>query len=153
MDMGYADYGGGPVSVHDHGQGVSVPDLRVDPHRRADVTFQLATEESTLTVGGKAVPGYTVNGTSPGPTLTAVQGQLIEVQLTNVSVKDGVALHWHGIDVPNSMDGVAGVTQDAVPVGGEVHLPLRRGSRSGPTGTTPIRCRTSRSPVGCSARW
>ncbi len=119
MDMGYADYGGGPASIHDHGQGVSVPDLRVDPHRRADVTFQLAAEESMLTVGGKAVPGYTVNGTSPGPTLTAVQGQLIEVQLTNVSVKEGVALHWHGIDVPNSMDGVAGVTQDAVPVGGK----------------------------------
>ena len=48
-----------------------------------------------------------------------MQGQLIEVHLTNVSVPDGVALHWHGIDVPNSMDGVAGVTQDAVPVGGE----------------------------------
>ena len=120
MDMGYADYGGGPVSAHDHhGQGVSVPDLRADPTRRADARFELATEQTTLTVGGKAVPGYTVNGTSPGPTITAVQGQLIEVQLTNVSVNDGVALHWHGIDVPNSMDGVAGVTQDAVPVGGE----------------------------------
>ena len=32
---------------------------------------------------------------------------------------EGVALHWHGIDVPNAMDGVAGVTQDAVVVGGE----------------------------------
>ena len=119
MDMGYADYGGGPVSTHDHhGQGISVPDLRVDPTRRADATFSLTAEQTTLTVGGKTVPGYTVNGTSPGPTLTAVQGQLIEVHLTNVSVTDGVALHWHGIDVPNSMDGVAGVTQDAVPVGG-----------------------------------
>ena len=28
---------------------------------------------------------------------------------------DGVTLHWHGIDVPNAEDGVAGVTQDAVP--------------------------------------
>ena len=79
----------------------------------------MAAEESTLTVGGKAVPGYTVNGTSPGPTLTAVQGQLIEVHLTNASVTDGVTLHWHGIDVPNAEDGVAGVTQDAVAVGGE----------------------------------
>ena len=32
---------------------------------------------------------------------------------------EGVALHWHGLDVPNAMDGVAGVTQDAVPVGGD----------------------------------
>ena len=30
-----------------------------------------------------------------------------------------LALHWHGIDVPNAMDGVAGVTQDSVPAGGE----------------------------------
>ena len=47
------------------------------------------------------------------------QGQLIEVQLRNESVADGVTLHWHGVDVPNAMDGVAGVTQDAVPIGGE----------------------------------
>ena len=31
----------------------------------------------------------------------------------------GITLHWHGVDVPNAADGVAGVTQDAVPVGGE----------------------------------
>ncbi len=29
----------------------------------------------------------------------------------------GVTIHWHGIDVPNSADGVAGVTQDAVQPG------------------------------------
>jgi FtsP/CotA-like multicopper oxidase with cupredoxin domain len=34
-------------------------------------------------------------------------------------VPAGVTLHWHGVDVPNAADGVAGVTQDAVPVGGE----------------------------------
>ena len=43
----------------------------------------------------------------------------MEVHLRNESVTAGVALHWHGVDVPNAMDGVAGVTQDAVPVGGE----------------------------------
>ena len=30
-----------------------------------------------------------------------------------------MTLHWHGVDVPNAEDGVAGVTQDAVPAGGE----------------------------------
>ena len=72
-----------------------------------------------LTVGGRSMPGFTVNGTSPGPEIRALQGQLIEVRLRNESVADGVTLHWHGVDVPNAMDGVAGVTQDAVPVGGE----------------------------------
>jgi FtsP/CotA-like multicopper oxidase with cupredoxin domain len=46
------------------------------------------------------------------------QGQLVQVTLVNESVAGGTALHWHGVDVPNSQDGVAGVTQDAVPVGG-----------------------------------
>ena len=41
------------------------------------------------------------------------------MHLRNESVAAGVALHWHGVDVPNAMDGVAGVTQDAVPAGGE----------------------------------
>ena len=41
------------------------------------------------------------------------------MHLRNESVTEGVTLHWHGVDVPNAMDGVAGVTQDAVPVGGE----------------------------------
>ena len=43
----------------------------------------------------------------------------MEVHLRNESVTAGIALHWHGVDVPNAMDGVAGVTQDAVPAGGE----------------------------------
>ena len=37
--------------------------------------------------------------------------------LTNVDVPDGITLHWHGVDVPNAEDGVAGVTQDAVAPG------------------------------------
>ena len=42
-----------------------------------------------------------------------------QVRLVNESVEGGATLHWHGVDVPNAVDGVAGVTQDAVPVGGE----------------------------------
>ena len=40
-------------------------------------------------------------------------------RLVNESVPDGTTLHWHGVDLPNAEDGVAGVTQDAVPVGGQ----------------------------------
>ena len=68
--------------------------------------------------GGRAVDGYTLNGTSPGPEIRAQQGDLVEVSLVNESVTAGATLHWHGIDVPNAADGVAGITQDAVPVGG-----------------------------------
>jgi FtsP/CotA-like multicopper oxidase with cupredoxin domain len=36
------------------------------------------------------------------------------VTLVNEDVDAGVTIHWHGVDVPNAEDGVAGVTQDAV---------------------------------------
>jgi len=134
MDMGYHDYGGGAMSdpgggghgshmdghVAGHQMAPSrmVTDMVADPARPADVRIELVTRQEMLSVGGQSISGFTINGTSPGPEIRASQGQLIEVQLRNESVADGVTLHWHGVDVPNAMDGVAGVTQDAVQVGG-----------------------------------
>ncbi|MBK5308199.1 MAG: multicopper oxidase family protein [Frankiaceae bacterium] len=119
MDMGYADYGGGPESMTQHDtMGRSVADLTADPSRKADVSLTLTTRKERFRLAsGEGVDGYTVNGSSPGPTIRAVEGQLVEVRLVNESVPDGVTLHWHGVDVPNAEDGVAGVTQDAIRVG------------------------------------
>ena len=120
MGMGTLDYGGGPVVGHDHGStDRSITDLVVDDARKADVRVDLVAEQQNLTIGGRSVPGYTLNGTSPGPTITAHQGELVEVHVRNASVKAGITLHWHGYDVPAAMDGVAGVTQDEVPIGSE----------------------------------
>ncbi len=123
MDMGYPDYGGGPTTMAHHDlMGRSVADLKEDSTRPADVRVTLTTRKERFELAsGETVDGYTVNGTSPGPAIRVVQGQLVEVTLVNASVPDGVTLHWHGVDVPNAEDGVAGVTQDAVPVGGK-HL-------------------------------
>jgi FtsP/CotA-like multicopper oxidase with cupredoxin domain len=132
MDMGYADYGGGPeaaASGHDsmdgmHGTGsdgpTSVADLVDDPNRKADVTVDLVAEQGKVQLAsGREIDGYTINGSSPGPEIRVREGQLLEVHLRNESVDEGVTLHWHGVDVPNAEDGVAGVTQDAVMVGEE----------------------------------
>jgi FtsP/CotA-like multicopper oxidase with cupredoxin domain len=124
QDMGYSDYGVGAAAASGHsahqGPGArSVETLIADPARKADVVVDLVAASATLTIGGQAIRGFTLNGTSPGPTITAEQGQLVEVHLRNESVSAGVALHWHGVDVPNAMDGVAGVTQNAVPIGGQ----------------------------------
>jgi FtsP/CotA-like multicopper oxidase with cupredoxin domain len=134
MDMGYLDYGVGAMADPVGGQGGHmegsmagqpmapprlVTDMVADPARPADVRVDLVTRQQMLSVGGRTIPDFTVNGISPGPEIRAIQGQLVEVHLRNESVADGVTLHWHGVDVPNAMDGVAGVTQDAVPVGGE----------------------------------
>jgi FtsP/CotA-like multicopper oxidase with cupredoxin domain len=120
MDMGYADYGGGPTTMSDHElMGRSVASLVADPNRPADVRVTLTVRKERFRLAsGQSIDGYTVNHTSPGPVIHAIQGQLVEVRLVNASVPDGVTLHWHGVDVPNAEDGVAGVTQNAVPVGG-----------------------------------
>jgi FtsP/CotA-like multicopper oxidase with cupredoxin domain len=121
MDMGYADAGGGPVAGHEaHLDGVSVADLTGPRDERPAVAVTLTAYQEELTLAsGERVDGYTLNHASPGPEIRARQGELVEVRLVNESVDDGVTLHWHGVAVPNAEDGVAGVTQDAVPVGGE----------------------------------
>ncbi len=120
MDMGYVDHGGGDrTSGHMSHQGTSVADKVETASGPADVTVELiARKEKTKLASGREVNGYTLNGQTPGPTIKATIGQLVEVHLRNESVSNGVTLHWHGIDVPNAEDGVAGVTQDAVEVGG-----------------------------------
>ncbi len=116
MDMGYADYGGGARTMTHHDlMGRSVATLIADPVRKPDVSVTLtARKERFRLASGDTFDGYTVNGTSPGPTIRAVEGQLVEVRLVNDNVPAGITLHWHGVDVPNAEDGVAGVTQDAV---------------------------------------
>jgi FtsP/CotA-like multicopper oxidase with cupredoxin domain len=122
MDMAYADYGGGPAassSGHHHG-GMNVADLTGPATGTPDVAVTLMARKQKVTLaGGESVDGFTLNGTSPGPLIRARVGDLVQVTLVNESVPEGATLHWHGIDVPNAEDGVAGVTQDAVRVGGK----------------------------------
>ena len=127
MDMGYADYGGAPApgavpEGHPDMPGMtaarSVATLTGPTGRVPDVSVTLVARKQRFRLAsGQSVDGYTLNGNSPGPGIEAVQGQLVQVKLVNESVPDGVTLHWHGLDVPNAEDGVAGVTQDAVAKG------------------------------------
>ena len=66
-------------------------------------------------------PGMTVNmwgfnGSSPGPTIEAVEGDRIRIFVTN-KLPEPTAIHWHGILLPSGMDGVSGLTQPPIPVG------------------------------------
>jgi len=117
MEMGSAEAGGGPRHVH--GGGTSVADLTGPATGPPDVAVDLEARAGRFTLAtGEQVDGYTLDGSSPGPLIEAQQGDLVQVTLTNADVPDGVTLHWHGVDVPNAEDGVAGITQDAVVPGG-----------------------------------
>ena len=115
MGMGYLDYGGGARAGHTMHGGHSVADLTVGTDRPADKVVHLTARKAEVRLAdGQRVDGYTLNDLSPGPLIEVRQGQLLEVHLANKNVPDGITLHWHGLDVPNAEDGVAGVTQDAV---------------------------------------
>ncbi len=55
--------------------------------------------------------GY--NGGVPGPEIRVRQGGRVQRRLVN-SLPEPTTIHWHGIRIDNAMDGVPGVTQDAV---------------------------------------
>ncbi|MGB5079372.1 MAG: copper oxidase [Burkholderiales bacterium] len=58
--------------------------------------------------------GY--NGQSPGPTIECVEGDRVRIFVTN-RLPEHTTIHWHGILLPNGMDGVGGLTQKHIPVG------------------------------------
>lgn len=58
--------------------------------------------------------GY--NGSTPGPLIEAVEGDHVRIYVTN-RLPEATAVHWHGLFVPNGMDGVAGLTQPGIPPG------------------------------------
>ncbi len=65
---------------------------------------------------GKTIKAMTYNGHVPGPTIRAREGERLRIVLKN-SLSEPTTIHWHGVDVPNAMDGVPGLTQEAVKPG------------------------------------
>jgi FtsP/CotA-like multicopper oxidase with cupredoxin domain len=120
MDYGVHEYGGQVPVVpatggSHHAPGArSVSDLH-GPAGKPDASFMLTASHANVRLAsGYVVDALTFNGRSPGPELRVKHGDLVEVALVNEDVESGVTIHWHGVDVPNAEDGVAGVTQDAV---------------------------------------
>ncbi len=79
--------------------------------------FHLVAEEVTREIA----PGMTArlwgyNGQTPGPTIEAVEGDKVRIFVTN-KLPEHTTVHWHGMLLPNGMDGVGGLTQPHIPVG------------------------------------
>ena len=52
----------------------------------------------------------------PGPTIEAVEGDRVRIYVTN-RLPEATTVHWHGVLLPNGMDGVGGLTQRAIQPG------------------------------------
>ena len=109
----------------------------VDPHdvigetpsaARGDQPLPARVENGTtvfdLTVGvtgwhilpDRRVEAYAVNGQVPGPRLRVTQGDRVRVNVHN-DLPDPTSIHWHGLILPNAMDGAADITQPAIEPG------------------------------------
>ncbi|MDX1605367.1 MAG: multicopper oxidase domain-containing protein, partial [Candidatus Competibacterales bacterium] len=75
--------------------------------------YRLQARKATVPLVGPGYPatgiwGY--DGRAPGPELRVRQGEPLQVRVEN-TLDQPTSVHWHGIRLPNAMDGVAGLTQ------------------------------------------
>jgi FtsP/CotA-like multicopper oxidase with cupredoxin domain len=89
------------------------------PYRLRDGVkeFHLVAEE----VDHEFAPGsrarcWGYNGTTPGPTIEAVEGDHVRIYVTN-RLGEPTTIHWHGLLLPSGMDGVGGLTQPQIQPG------------------------------------
>ncbi|WP_279391823.1 multicopper oxidase family protein [Shimia aestuarii] len=73
----------------------------------------LAPQEIKARFRGQDVSMLGFNGGLPGPEIRVRQGQNVQIILEN-RLDEGALVHWHGLRVPNRMDGVNVLTQDVV---------------------------------------
>ena len=76
---------------------------------RVDTKFELTLARTQVNFTGTPASAITLNGTVPGPLLRMHEGRDVTITLTN-RLDEVTAAHWHGLKVPNNMDGVPGVT-------------------------------------------
>jgi hypothetical protein len=86
----------------------AVPGVREIELEAREVMWELAP--------GKRIKAMAYNGQIPGPELRVKEGERVRIVLTN-GLAEPTTIHWHGVDVPNAMDGVPGLTQPRVDPG------------------------------------
>ncbi|MBE7170097.1 MAG: multicopper oxidase domain-containing protein [Williamsia sp.] len=74
------------------------------------VIYHLYIRDTIVNYTGKTKRAIAVNGQIPMPTLTFTQGDTAEIWVHN-ALKEETSLHWHGLFLPNRMDGVPFITQ------------------------------------------
>lgn len=80
-------------------------------------TFNIVAKKANHRLNEKVnIEAWTFNGSVPGSQIRVKEGEDVKINLKN-ELPDPVSIHWHGIPLPNNMDGIPGVTQNAVQPG------------------------------------
>ena len=67
-------------------------------------------------IPGKEIFGWGYNGSVPGPTIEITEGDRVRIIVTN-RLPEGTSMHWHGLEVPPSQDGVPFLNQPLIEPG------------------------------------
>ncbi|RJR28102.1 copper oxidase [Candidatus Microgenomates bacterium] len=62
------------------------------------------------------VTAWAYNGMVPGPLIRATEGDKVKILVKN-NLSEPTTIHWHGIQVPNNMDGIPDETQEPIQPG------------------------------------
>jgi hypothetical protein len=95
------------------GNQVLPPTVLPDGTKQFDLTAKIVDWEVEP---GKTVKAWTYNGTVPGPVIKVADGDKVAIVVKN-DLPQSTSVHWHGIEVPNAMDGVPYITQDPIAPG------------------------------------
>jgi manganese oxidase len=68
-------------------------------------------------IPGRIVDAWGFNGSVPGPTIQVNEGDRVRLIVEN-RLPEGFSMHWHGLEIPNEMDGMPGISQELIPPGG-----------------------------------
>jgi CopA family copper-resistance protein len=98
-------YGGGPGV----GRAAAVLDGR-------DAEVELVIQEARWTVDGRERRAVTMNGSVPGPLLRLREGGEAVIHVRN-ELDEPSSIHWHGLILPNDMDGVPGLNYPGIAPG------------------------------------
>lgn len=82
--------------------------------------FDLVVDETWVNMSGKDRLAVTINGSLPAPTLRWREGDTVKIRVTN-RLKQDTSIHWHGIILPEEMDGVPGVSFPGIKPGETFH--------------------------------
>jgi FtsP/CotA-like multicopper oxidase with cupredoxin domain len=94
------------------------------------VRYELTATSQKVNLSGKKEVDFAilVNGGIPAPTLEFTEGDDAVIVVKNRLPQEELSVHWHGLLLPNEMDGVPYVTTPPIPAGQEFtfKFPLRQ---------------------------
>ena len=82
------------------------------------VSYQLTIAEKEISPTGKVRKALSINGKIPGPTLKFKLGDIAKITVYNNLKNEETSIHWHGLLLPNEMDGVPYLTTPPIKPGG-----------------------------------